>query len=400
MKLSLTDILVKCFVIYLFCTLFYNLIPFPATTIIGFAIVATLLVTYLHNLTKRKLYLLLYLVLILVTTSVATNNLVDNFSDFVKIATIFLLMGLLCIKKESEKLISSLDNNRTLLLRSAQVASIITAVMLVIPSCYAVETSWGESNRYFLGLAPSLHVIASCMCLYMAMYLYGLKNMKFRPYEMVFLLPPLLAVLQSGARVYLLCAAGVIFLYYYSRLQGKQIKYLLIPVAIVAGAYMVINSNIMNKFLFTQQGYAPSDFSALDKFTSGRTVFWMRDIVAFQESNLYEQLFGHGFTYILSVSGHTGHNDVLHMLLGIGVIGCVLYILYFVRAINYSVKKLRNNGYKKWISIAFGGILVLYIFSPMILNGIFGYQHLLYSIVILIAYVQGLTNDSYVQAGE
>lgn len=389
----MTDTLIKCFVLYMFSVFFYNLIPFSATLVIGLFIVLILFVKLIQKTTTRRVLLLFYLVFMLLYTSFVTDNLTENFSDFVRISTVFLLIYCMSDSKISKNIIEALINNTKLIRRTSQIVSLITTVMLIMPSCYAVEASWGENNRYFLGFAPSLHVTASCMCLCMAMYLFSFQGRKFETREIFFLLSPIVAILQSGARIYLICAAGILFLYYYFRLKDKQIKYVLIPLAIIIGGYILLNSNIMNKFLFTQEGYAPSDFSTIDRFTSGRTVFWMRDIVAFNNSNIIEKLFGHGFTYILSVSGHTGHNDVLHMLLGIGFIGCSLYVGIFIKAISFSLRKLRCKGFSRAFIVAIGVGLILYIFSPMIVNGLFGYQHLLYSIAIMLAYVQCLEHN-------
>lgn len=377
----------------MFSVLFYNLIPFPATFVIGLFIVIILFVKLIQKATKKLVLLLFYLAFVLFYTSFVTDNLTENFSDFVRILTVFLLIHCMSDLNISNHIIVALTNNKKIIGRASQVVSLITIVMLIMPSCYAVEASWGESNKYFLGFAPSLHVTASCMCLCMAMYLFSLQGRKFETKEIVFFLPPIVAILQSGARIYLICAAGILFLYYYSRLKNRKIKYVLIPLAIIIGGYILLNSNIVDKFLFTQEGYAPSDFNTIDRFTSGRTVFWMRDIIAFNNSNIIEKLFGHGFTYILNVSGHTGHNDVLHMLLGIGFIGCILYVGVFIKAISFSFIKLRQKGFSKLFVAVVGLTLVLYIFSPLILNGLFGYQHLLYSIAIIFAYVQCLEHN-------
>ena len=389
----MTDILIKCFVLYMFSVLFYNLIPFSATLVIGLFIVLILFVKIIQMVTIKWVLLLFYLAFVLLYTSFVTDNLTGNFSDFVRILTVFLLICCMSDLNISNHIIVALTNNKKIIRRASQIGSLITIVMLIMPSCYAVEASWGESNRYFLGFAPSLHVTASCMCLCMAMYLFSLQGRKFETKEIFFFLPPIVAILQSGARIYLICAAGILFLYYYSKNKNRKIKYVLIPLAIIIGGYILLNSNIMDKFLFTQEGYAPSDFNTIDRFTSGRTVFWMRDVIAFNNSNVIEKLFGHGFTYILSVSGHTGHNDVLHMLLGVGVIGCILYVGVFINAISFSLIKLKRKGFSKPFVAIVGMGLVLYIFSPMILNGLFGYQHLLYSIAIILAYVQCLEHN-------
>lgn len=351
--------------------------------VVGFVIGLDLICIYIKRMNKSRVIQFMWLFFILIFTSMTTNNFSVNFSDYIRIATYFLLIGLISDKEEMEKLSDAFNRNRTLLSFCSIIASLVTLVCLFIPSCYAVESTWGEHNRYYLGFAETFHVNASCMCLCLAMYMYSICNKRFKLQELIFMLPPLLAIMQSGARVYLICALCVVSIYYIERISDLKIKYLFIPVGLLGGVYYLLNSNMMEKFLFTQANYTTSNTTQLNSLTSGRLGFWQKGIEGFLDGNVLNQLFGHGFNYIRELTGHSGHNDLIHMLLGIGIVGLVVYLVFIVRAIGVMNINIKLANSSMFLRFVYFWSISLYIFGPMIMNGLFGYQHLLYSIVIL-----------------
>lgn len=381
--LNIYDLISKLFSIYLFSVLFYTRIPIKLTVIVGFVLILDLIYIYVKRLYKSRAILLMWLLFVLLFTSLVTNNFLVNFSDYTRIATYFLLIGLIIDKKELNQLSAAFNRNRGLLSISAILASIITLVCLFIPSCYAAESTWGEDNRYYLGLSETFHVNASCMCLCLVMYIYSICNKKFKITELVVVFPPLLAIIQSGARVYLICAVCIIVIYYIERINDLQIKYLFVPIGLIGGGYYLLNSNMMKKFLFTQVNYTASNTTRLNSLTSGRLGFWKTGIEGFVDGNIINQLFGHGFNFIRDLTGHSGHNDLIHMLLGMGVIGLIVYLVYMLKAIGVMHKNIKIANDTKLIRFMYFFSITLYVFGPMVMNGLFGYQHLLYSIVIM-----------------
>ena len=384
--------IIDIMIIYMFSILFYNMIPFPLALIMGSLLLGLLIYVHLKLPTKRNVLLLIYIIGLGIYTTCITTNITNNFRDFVRISSVLLLINMCTKDYFVDRIAAAVRRRRKQILWSSRLASIVTLVLLCRQSSYAVEKSWG-TNAYYLGLGPTLHVTASCMCLVLIMYLIGVNGFQFKATEMLFLLPPLLAIFQSGARIYLLCAAGIVFCYYTSRIKGKSIKYVLVPLGILIVCYLLATSNIIDKFLFTKQGYAPDKYNALDRFTSGRTYFWLLDLKAFAQSNIIEQLFGHGFYYIKEVSNLSGHNDIIHMLLGAGLLGATIYLSLFISAIKNTMKNKKDSYMKKGTRAAYLASLVLYIFAPMMLNGIFGYQHLLYSIVLMMTFINDINKE-------
>lgn len=386
MKINCYDALVKTLVLYLIFSWFNNLLPFPLTAIVGGILVCELLYIYCTRLTRSKVYILGIIIIFSAYTSLVTNDLVTNTEDLIRVISVFLFMGLVCDSKEVDILYRKLNDNKKLLLNTSKIISITTFVMLLMPMCYSVDVTWGENNKYFYGVTEGAHIMSGCACLYMAMYLFGIKGRKYNTTEIMYIVPPVLAVFQGGARVYLLCIAALAYMYYYTRLRNQKIKIVLIPIVLTSGILFFLNSGLMDKFLFVNEGYAPSSYSSIDRFTSGRTYFWMKDIDAFRNSNVIEQLLGHGFDFIRTVSGHSGHNDIIHMLLGIGILGCIFYVYIYVKAINNVVSKMTFHSHCRLKKYTIGVCLYVYVFAPMLLNGIFRYQHLLYSMIIIICY--------------
>ncbi|PKB53217.1 hypothetical protein CRH03_22205 [Clostridium sp. HMb25] len=173
MRIELTDTLIKCFVLYMFSVFFYNLIPFSATLVIGLFIVLILFVKLIQKTTTRRVLLLFYLVFMLLYTSFVTDNLTENFSDFVRISTVFLLIYCMSDSKISKNIIEALINNTKLIRRTSQIVSLITTVMLIMPSCYAVEASWGKTIDIFLGLHLAC-MLQQVVCVFAWLCIYSL----------------------------------------------------------------------------------------------------------------------------------------------------------------------------------------------------------------------------------
>ena len=88
----------------------------------------------------------------------------------------------------------------------------------------------------------------------------------------------------------------------------------------------------------------------LSVFTNGRSDFWRRDIEAFQEQPIVNQMFGCGFNFVRIVNGAVvgtsergiwAHNDFIQILATYGYTGLILYLInmrvMFKKMINHKI---------------------------------------------------------------
>jgi len=152
---------------------------------------------------------------------------------------------------------------------------------------------------------------------------------------------------------------------------------------------MFLNSEMMNKFSFTiGNQYIANNF--IGQFTNGRVNFWKIDINSFQNFGLIEKMFGKGFDFVYSTNKRLygseiwAHNDLIDCLLSVGIVGLYIYI-YIIGIMLYNISKF----IKSKINIL---LLSFYFIFPLLINGLFLYQHYLYSFVLLCVFLFMIEN--------
>ncbi|WP_204554538.1 hypothetical protein [Collinsella intestinalis] len=186
------------------------------------------------------------------------------------------------------------------------------------------------------------------------------------------------AILETGARTYLIPAAICLILMINEMSMKKWLRMLFYAVAAVAIVVAFSGTGMASKFEFAQGNvWADSMLSAL---TNGRNEIWATDLCGWASSDLPGVLLGNSFSqiYILNQKALSlyiwAHNDAIMVLYGSGLIGFMLYLsalLACAKAMYRSVSK--------------GEFLLLLLFAgfPLVLNGFYQYQHLVYAFVVL-----------------
>lgn len=158
----------------------------------------------------------------------------------------------------------------------------------------------------------------------------------------------LLAILLGASRTYLFIG-GLMLLFNMSMLiKRKSMFYLLIVLLSIIGFLIILNSPMGEKIInsMTEREYQ----NPLSVFTNGRSDFWRRDIEAFQEQPIVNQLFGCGFNFVRIVNGAVvgtsergiwAHNDFIQILATYGYTGLILYLInmrvMFKKMINHKI---------------------------------------------------------------
>lgn len=371
LKLNKYSLFIFLICILLLGTLVQTILPFNLNRMVGFCLFFLTLFFLLCK--KNNFYILILSALSVTFSFLSTSDIATNLSN-----SIYWLIAIWLIYMSDdimfqEKIILAFIREKKLIRSTIIFADLILLFLLVSGNGYKISFS----ERYFVGFTAHQHTMASAACFIMCLVLVDLYNSnkaikdKFPTKHFLMMLPAIIAVLQSSARVFLIPAIIIIIYIYLYKIDKISIKLLILPLAVVVMGYLLINSNVFDRIVNISVENS-------DAYTSGRSVFWLKDIEAFLQSNFINKIFGHGFDYVQMINRNlTGiaigaHNDYITLLLGLGLFGTSIYVWILIREIKNSI--CLKSLFKKVI-------LFVFWFIPSFINGFYGYQLLLYSYI-------------------
>ena len=372
MIISNYTLLVDLVCILLLTTLTQTLIPFGINKYLGFFIFLVVFRMLLRKREKGRILILIFSGASIFFSLFMTNNISVHIINSSYWLIAIWLLYLSSDVTYNIKMANALAQKKNMIKYTAIVADVIILISLMSKQAY--KNSWGEV--YFIGYTVHQHTLASACCLTLSLALVELhinpvKSGKLPFRTFLLFAPALLGILESSARAFLIPAIILLAYLYLYKIKGVSLKVVLIPIAVLAAGYLFIKSNMFDRM-------SNLSGTASDTITSGRSVFWLADIRAFWQLELFQKLFGHGFEYVTQVNlALTGvaigaHNDFITLALGVGLFGLFTHMLVIVREIKYDCSVHYNI--KK-------GMLILFWLIPSIVNGFYGYQMLLYSYI-------------------
>ena len=371
--------LVSLMAIYMFTTLTYTLWPVSSPNkIIGFLIFFNALYIYCMNLTKKKVMILLISMSVVSWALINTNNLFSYISDGIYFLIAILLLTEIDNEFSKNQLMSALNNSEKIIKALVFLCNIILCVGFFDAKCYD-SSQWDGS--YFIGYTNSSHTMASGACLLLIFTLYAIRNKK-KIGAFIYFVPSIIAILQSGARTFLIPIVIVCLFFYVYHIRKFSIKLLVLPLAMICATYIFLNSSMIEKFTFSVNNQY-TDMNFLGKLTNGRTAFWVVDLLEFSKYNIFQKLLGNGFHFVYQVNKEYfnlaiwAHNDFINCLLSVGLVGTLIYI-YTLICVGKKIIKMPKN------HIVIKLLLLLYMLLPALLNGFYTYQHYFYSFIILV----------------
>ena len=243
-------------------------------------------------------------------------------------------------------------------------------VILSLASSNAYYHEWGEGT-YFKSFADNTFRFATT-CLFIAILVGVYVNASGKKRNLVWLIIPLIGAAASGSRIYLGLVLLIMVPVFYKNVNKKIFFLSLIPMLLVI-IYIIINSNMMDKFQYVEDVGALNNRGWLSTFTSGRTDFWTYDLKAFLNGGLLHILFGNSITFSYEISSAhynsaiQAHNDFLNILLSYGIIGLYVYLCVLFRFFKKVINKYLNIERKYII------IFVFAYFVNAFMNGVFAY---------------------------
>ena len=252
--------------------------------------------------------------------------------------------------------------------------TIVTLISFFIPSCYKI--GWG-GGRYFTSFTTDSFEIAPVAMFMLALNILLYKFTKDKRFALQYSLVPLACVFAAGTRTYLIVVLVEFVLLLRLLIEKKRQFYFAFAICLVISSLLASATNIGLKFASATLNSNDMD-SVLTVFTNGRNRFWAVDLEAYLQGNVFEKLFGHGFSYVYELNQNAigmrlyAHNDFINILLNFGVSGLILYFAAFLPAI---VGVRRDNGMLVallliaiWLFNAFFNMIYVYVAAVMALG--------------------------------
>lgn len=365
--------------LYMVGTLLQGIIPFSLNRVASFGIIVSVLIDFSNRIEKINVLLFLYLFFIGIFTSLLSLETSLNIQDYLYYTSAILLLCFFAQNENIEAFIEELVNKNKIIKKVIYLCFLIVIVSLFFSSNYGI--SW--SDTYFYGFTRNSHAFASSLCLLEAFFLL-IYNKEELSYIKVGVFISLLSIIfMTGARTFIVPSVIIAFFYIKHNLNS-QIKKLSISImSLFIMIYIFLKSNMMNKFLWSSNAKNTYASSSLESSSGGRIVFWNIDIQEFFKYNIFYKLFGHGFDfpYITNQKYYHmhiwSHNDLIDLILSVGLVGTVIYCFVWGRFIVNNGKIIKNK------SIIM--LLTVYVLFPLMVNGMFTYQHLFLSVIITVA---------------
>lgn len=334
-KLSETDLLLIVFSIYSITALTQNLWPFKINRLVAAAAIVVLALANLRKAGKLDVCIYIHLAFVTVYTFFISKSRGTNLVDCVYYATAFLQLLYFARDYSWEKLAQSVERLHKFLGAIVIIDLVIVLVELVNPQCYVL--SWGD-YPYFYGWTDSAHTISACCCLALNLAMVYFVDQKPSFRQLLVLEIYVYAILQTGARIYLIPSLMIPYLYLRKQVTPNFFKQVAGSVGLNLPGLLFGNAGMLRKIL-VQIGIShqsTSNREALDSFTNGRGTIWKADLTAWAQGTTVEKVFGRGFDFIydwnLEKLGTPigAHSDYVGILVCAGIVGLVCYLILTV----------------------------------------------------------------------
>lgn len=375
MKVNMHRVLAVAIILFCISSLTYAFWP-PINRVLALFIIAALVSCFLTNIRQKDVIIGLGLIGVLIFSVVMAEDMAQNLEDWLYWAVTCVFLAMLTRADFVKKLNASIKSQRVIVCLIIWTANIVLSIGFFIPSCYA--------GGYYIGFSYSQHVLSCGCCILLALVLFYFKGRTASVKQLLSMLPATLAILSGGARTFIISIVVIWFLFFLDFVKNARTRLVAVPVFLVVAIVLFLDSGMMQKFLITTDNIYISE-NTLTAMSSGRLEFWNLDIMAFLDADMLKKLLGHGFDYVYRLNyleyglAIWAHNDIINLLICAGLLGTAIYISVFSSFLRCVFKKIDQK--KRGIAC------VLYVMLPMLLNGLFLYQHYLYSVVILYLYL-------------
>lgn len=355
----------------------------PLGKILGGLLLINILVIYKESLKKSDLLLFIFIgsfFSLAILNSIEHNITIEHLMFF--LSTV-LLIWKIADKNIRQNLKIVLYSKQKMLDKYIKFSIILLVIGLFIPKCY----QYVNGDNLYYGFAESGHKLAANICFITALTIFVYNKKSFKIHHLCYLVILFIVLLATGSRTYCFPEVVFLFVYYKLKLSNLKVKWIITPVIIISLAYLLFNSNVLDRFIaMGNNQYVSSNF--WEAASSGRLIWWKIDINEFLGLSFLQQLIGKGFSYVYIINEQyyglkiNAHNDFLNVLLAVGWSGFIGYVEIIIRLIYKFKKQLvyRNDG----DSILKICIVAFCILWNACISGFYGSQQYVFSFIILL----------------
>lgn len=275
----------------------------------------------------KKKYVLIFIAagIVYIFTLLSTSEVLNNTNELFYFP--FFILFSVHMAHNMNSLYRYLIKDKKYVLFVVRTWTVIVLVSMFIPSSYTVEWGgavyFGSLCKTVWRLAPTCVFIMSLAMCMMNIY----KDRKLFVYTFV----PMFCFYMGGSRTYLIVGLLLFFVFFYYYVRNIQNFYLSIIPLVLGLIFLIFRSSMVDKMMavtYTMDSY----FDLWGTVTSGRSIFWKADIIAFTKIPLINKLLGNGFNYIYEVNNKAfggsvwAHNDFIQCLISHGLIGLICYM--------------------------------------------------------------------------
>lgn len=368
MKINLNKISYYLIFINIILYLILDFITVATFPFLLINILMSLLILIVYRKNYSIFMILIYFLLFLWWNLYNSYYKYNLFVDILKILNFILICCVCSNKVYINGIIDFIISKKKFINSINYIVIIVEMFSLISGSGYYID--WDGS--YFKGTSYNTHVFSYLM---LTMICLNLVKYKLERQKKYIILSGLyfFFILISGARTALLPVI-IVFMFIIS-------KYL---IAILPIGAIILSNNmfleviskipIIKKILYQM---------TTGSFSNGRNIFWVLDYNYYLNIDLFKKIFGSGidylyhFNYINIGNMIWAHNDYLSILVGMGIVGLILYIFCFF---NMSKVIFINSGISKWVQF------VLCIVVLSFFNGVYPYQYFVLSMPLIVTF--------------
>lgn len=374
--LKINDLIIIFTAFFSISTITQQLVPFSLNRFIGLFLMLILILDLIKQMNRNKVLCWLGIAAVFFISLMLCKASKDNLENYIYWITTLLLMHKLTLKNSINDLIKAFDKQRNKIKVILYVYICINILCMLSPGCYEAYAGWGNSG-YFKAYASSPHTLASASCLFLGIACVYIVYFGMNWGIALGVLVSMFSVFQSGARIFLVPVVCMVIICALILFRNRSYRYLFYTIGAFGFLLLFINTGMLEKFQAVLNNNGNGD--KLASFTNARSVIWSIDLNSFMKAGIFKKLFGHGFDFVYAINElYYGdpiwaHNDFIQILLSAGIIGLIIYLTMIGGVIKSA--KCKNMLIKIMLSV--------YIILPAFWNGLYIYQHYLYSLLYL-----------------
>ena len=376
--INVNDIIIILTVFFSVSTITQQLLPFSMNRLIGVGILTFFFLDIIIVMNRKKLVYWFGVVVLFIISIILCKNSMNNIENYIYWMTTLLLLHKLTRKDSPTKLLEAFQKNSILIKYILYSYILVNLYCLSNPLCYEAYAGWG-SRGYFKAFANTPHTFASASSLLVAIACLYVLYIRLDIMIVFGILISLFSVFQSGARIFLVSIVCTVVICALILFRDKGWRYCFYIVGGIAFLFLFVNTGMLEKCQAVFTNVENKNIDLVASFTNARSTIWAIDMNAVKQAGFLQKLFGYGFDYVKEINKiHYGmpiwaHNDFVQIIVSAGIIGLLIYLF----SIFDVIKKLEA---KNWLIKLMLGV---YIILPAFWNGLYIYQHLVYSVLYL-----------------